>query len=110
MDQVADWQQQCATLDADRAPHAERGTDPADPAVQALARRFADLMIQVGGGDPATVSAIYARIDGERRRGGDPWRAEQRLVDLPQASVRGRFHRAARPTVSYSQPKVRVGA
>jgi hypothetical protein len=64
-DQLADWQRQCATLDADLASHAERGTDPADPAVQALARRFADLIVQVGGGDPAAVSAIYAKIDGK---------------------------------------------
>jgi DNA-binding transcriptional MerR regulator len=64
-DQLADWQRQCAELDADLAPHAERGTDPADPAVQALARRFAGLMTQVGGGDPAAVSAIYAKLDGK---------------------------------------------
>lgn len=64
-DRLADWQRQCATLDADLASHAERGTDPADVSVQALARRFADLMIQVGGGDPAAVSAIYAKIDGK---------------------------------------------
>lgn len=64
-DQLADWQQRCAALDAELAPHAERGTDPADPAVQALARRFAELMTRVGGGDAATVSAIYAKIDGK---------------------------------------------
>lgn len=64
-DQLAGWQRRCAALDTDLAAHAERGTDPAEPAVQALARGFADLMTQVGGGDPATVSAIYAKIDGK---------------------------------------------
>jgi MerR family transcriptional regulator, thiopeptide resistance regulator len=64
-DQLADWQQQYAQLDADLAAHAEQGTDPADPAVQAIARRFADLITQVGSGDRVTVSAIYAKIDGK---------------------------------------------
>jgi DNA-binding transcriptional MerR regulator len=62
-DQLADWQRQCAELDAELATHARQGPDPGDPAVQALARRFADLMTHVGGGDPAAVSAIYAKID-----------------------------------------------
>jgi DNA-binding transcriptional MerR regulator len=62
---LADWQRRCAGLDAELAPHAERGTDPADPSVQALARRFAELMRQVGDGDPAAVSAIYSKIDGK---------------------------------------------
>jgi hypothetical protein len=30
-----------------------------------LARRFAELMTQVGGGDAAAVSAIYSKIDGK---------------------------------------------
>jgi len=62
-DRLADWQRQCAGLDAELATHAQRGTSPADPAVQALARRFADVMTQVGGGDPAVVSSIYEKIE-----------------------------------------------
>jgi hypothetical protein len=42
-----------------------RGTDPAAPVAQELARRWGALMIDMSGGDPAIVSAMYAKLDGQ---------------------------------------------
>ncbi|MCW6005962.1 MerR family transcriptional regulator [Micromonospora sp. CPCC 205371] len=65
-DRLADWLRRCRELDAELTTHVEAGTDPADPAVQELARRFSDLMlVEVSEGDPTALSAVYAKIDGK---------------------------------------------
>ncbi|WP_171074037.1 MerR family transcriptional regulator [Nonomuraea basaltis] len=55
--------QELTGLAAEAGGHAERGTDPADPAVQELARRWTAAVAGLAGGDKAVMSAIYARID-----------------------------------------------
>ncbi|HEX4817620.1 MAG TPA: MerR family transcriptional regulator [Nonomuraea sp.] len=50
-------------LAAEAGAHAERGTDPADPAVQDLARRWTAAVAGLAGGDPEAISAVYATID-----------------------------------------------
>lgn len=64
-DAFAGWQRQGAEL-ADEARHyAAQGTDPADPAAQALAHRWTELMVNMTGGDRKILSSIYAKMDGE---------------------------------------------
>jgi hypothetical protein len=50
-------------LAAEAGAHAERGTDPADPAVQELARRWTAAVAGLAGGDRNVMSAIYGRIE-----------------------------------------------
>ncbi|MEV1175275.1 hypothetical protein, partial [Nonomuraea sp. NPDC049784] len=38
-------------------------TDPADPAVQELARRWTEAVAGLAGGDRSAMSAIYRKID-----------------------------------------------
>ncbi|MBF8191721.1 hypothetical protein ITP53_39730 [Nonomuraea sp. K274] len=52
-------------LAAEARAHAERGTDPADPAVQELAHSWSAAVAGLAGGDRTVVSAIYGKIDGE---------------------------------------------
>jgi DNA-binding transcriptional MerR regulator len=59
------WQQQWAKLNEEAKAHVARGTDPSDPAVQALAQRWADLMDDMTGGDRRILSAMYAKLDGK---------------------------------------------
>lgn len=64
-ERFAGWQRQCAEVVAEIGAHAERGTDPADPAVQALAHRWSEVMAEMTGGDRSGLSAIYAKIEGK---------------------------------------------
>ncbi|MEU7833845.1 MerR family transcriptional regulator [Nonomuraea sp. NPDC049129] len=50
-------------LAAEAGGFAERGTDPADPAVQELARRWTEAMAGLVNGDRSALSALYAKID-----------------------------------------------
>jgi DNA-binding transcriptional MerR regulator len=59
----ARWRRQWAQLAEEAKGHLERGTDPADAAVQDLARRWGDLMDDMTGGDRAVRSSMYAKLD-----------------------------------------------
>jgi MerR family transcriptional regulator, thiopeptide resistance regulator len=59
------WQRQWAQLAEEAEGHLERRTDPADAAVQDLARRWSDLMDDMTGGDRAIRSSMYAKLDGK---------------------------------------------
>ncbi|MEV4755555.1 MerR family transcriptional regulator [Micromonospora sp. NPDC049559] len=59
----AEWQVRCAALAEQLRVHLAEGTDPADPAVQALATRWQTLMDELTEGDRATLSSVYARIE-----------------------------------------------
>ncbi|MCK2219010.1 MerR family transcriptional regulator [Actinomadura sp. ATCC 31491] len=50
-------------LAAEAREHAGRGTDPADPAVQDLARRWTAAVAGLAGGDRNAMSAIYGKIE-----------------------------------------------
>jgi DNA-binding transcriptional MerR regulator len=63
-DSFARWQRQCGQLVDELSGHLEGGTDPADPAVQELARRWNDLMEDMTGGDKTILSSMYAKMDG----------------------------------------------
>jgi hypothetical protein len=47
------------------AANIERGTDPADPAVQALAWRWRDVMQEMTDGDPDGLASVYSKIEGK---------------------------------------------
>jgi len=59
------WSQQWAELNEQAIAHATHGTDPADPAVQALAQRWTDLMDDMTGRDRRILSSMYAKLDGK---------------------------------------------
>jgi DNA-binding transcriptional MerR regulator len=63
-ERFAEWQRRAAQITEDVEAHIERATDPADPAVQELARRWATLMEDLADGDRSVISSIYAKIDG----------------------------------------------
>jgi DNA-binding transcriptional MerR regulator len=62
-DGFARWQQRWAELATDITVHIDARTDPADPAVQEIARRWSELMDHMTGGDRGIVSAMYAKLD-----------------------------------------------
>lgn len=62
-DGFAEWLRELSGLAAEAGAHAERGTDPADPAVQELARRWTAAVAGLAGGDRNVMSAIYGRIE-----------------------------------------------
>jgi hypothetical protein len=64
-DRLDSWQRQAAALSGQLQAHLDTGTDPADPAVQALAGQWGAVIRDMAGGDPTMVSAIYAKIDGK---------------------------------------------
>ena len=57
-----EWQRQGMEIVAELQAHIDRGTDPADPAVQELARQWTAVIRDMAGGEPAMMSSIYARI------------------------------------------------
>jgi DNA-binding transcriptional MerR regulator len=59
------WRQQWTEIAAQVKAHVSAGTDPADPDVQATARRWTDLMEDMTGGDRAILSGMYAKMDGK---------------------------------------------
>jgi MerR family transcriptional regulator, thiopeptide resistance regulator len=58
------WQARCAHLVDEINAEIRRDTDPADPAAQAIARRWTEVMHEMTDGDRHTLSTIYAKIDG----------------------------------------------
>jgi DNA-binding transcriptional MerR regulator len=65
-----------AELYASLREHRERGTDPADPAVQALGRRAGELVEMFTGGDPAIRASLQRMYEQE-----DPQRASRGMAD-----------------------------
>ena len=61
----AGWQQSAAEIVQELTAHRARGTDPADPAVQELARRWQAVMREMVDFDSAGLSQIYAKIEGK---------------------------------------------
>lgn len=62
-DRFAEWQRQGTEIVAELQMHIEEGTNPADPAVQQLARRWTAVIRDMAGGEPAMMSSIYGRIE-----------------------------------------------
>jgi DNA-binding transcriptional MerR regulator len=58
-----EWQTRCASLAEQLRVHIGHRTDPASPAVQALAAQWQALMDELTEGDRATLSSVYARIE-----------------------------------------------
>ena len=58
-----EWQVRCTTLAEQFRVHIGHRTDPADPAVQALAAQWQALMDELTDGDRATLSSVYAKIE-----------------------------------------------
>lgn len=59
----ARWQDEAAGIVRQLSVHLDRGTEPADPAVQELARRWQGVMRQMADGDSEVLSRIYAKIE-----------------------------------------------
>jgi DNA-binding transcriptional MerR regulator len=57
------WLREGGMIAEELAAHLERGTNPAEPAVQHLAQGWTTLINDMAAGDRTTVAAIYARID-----------------------------------------------
>jgi DNA-binding transcriptional MerR regulator len=57
------WRQQWAEIADQVKEHVSAGADPADPEVQATARRWTDLMEDMTGGDRTILSGMYAKMD-----------------------------------------------
>ncbi|HEY8429175.1 MAG TPA: MerR family transcriptional regulator [Sandaracinaceae bacterium] len=70
---IAQAQKEWPELIAAMRAHADRGTDPADPEVQALARRWRELIEAFTGGDPGirrSLETMYANEPGMREQAG----------------------------------------
>jgi DNA-binding transcriptional MerR regulator len=59
---VEAWRERWAAMAAEVRGHLTAGTGAADPAVRRTARRWAELMDEMGEGDPAFAARMYARI------------------------------------------------
>jgi DNA-binding transcriptional MerR regulator len=59
------WQEEAAEIVQQLGGYRERGSDPADPAVQDLARRWQGVMREMVAGDSAGLSLVYAKIEGK---------------------------------------------
>jgi MerR family transcriptional regulator, thiopeptide resistance regulator len=57
------WMGRLAELAAEFEGHIRRGTDPVDPAAQATARGWDELMTHMTGGDRAILSVMYSVMD-----------------------------------------------
>ena len=64
-EKLAEWKRRGTEIAEDVQAHSERGTDPADPAVQELARWWIGVMEDLADGDRFMISSIYARIEGK---------------------------------------------
>ncbi|MBC6461523.1 MerR family transcriptional regulator [Actinomadura sp. HBU206391] len=64
-EKFAEWQRRGTEIADEIGAHIERGTDPADPAVQELAQRWTGVMRDMAGGDRSMISSIYAKIEGK---------------------------------------------
>ena len=64
-DRFVEWQRRGTEIAGQLRTHVDHRTDPADPAVQELARQWSEVIRDMAGGDAAMISSIYARIDGK---------------------------------------------
>jgi DNA-binding transcriptional MerR regulator len=62
-ERFAEWQTRSARLGERLRVHLGDETDPADPAVQALAAQWQALMDELTDGDRTTLSSVYAKIE-----------------------------------------------
>jgi MerR family transcriptional regulator, thiopeptide resistance regulator len=86
-DVQAEWPRLIAAVQA----AADAGTDPADPAVQALARRWTELLGMFDGGDPGvrdSLKRLYAENGEELARQGGP--SPQLIEYVQRANAAGR--------------------
>jgi DNA-binding transcriptional MerR regulator len=72
----ADWKRRCADLAGEMRAEMRREADPADPAPQALARRWNEVMLEIVDGDRHALSAMYRKIDAK-----GPEAATQGILD-----------------------------
>jgi len=88
-DRMQEVQEEWPRLIAEVRAEMERGTDPADPRVQELARRWAGLIAEFTGGDPGIAQSLRNLYQGEpsmrERTGMDPALGE--YVARAQASL-----------------------
>ncbi|GLZ06729.1 MerR family transcriptional regulator [Actinomadura sp. NBRC 104412] len=75
-ERFARWRERCAALVAELRTEIRLETDPADPAAQALARRWNEAMLEMVEGDRRTLSAIYKKIEAK-----GPEAATQGILD-----------------------------
>jgi DNA-binding transcriptional MerR regulator len=59
------WQREATDIVHELDVHLQRGSDPADAAVQELARRWQGVMREMVNGDTAGLSSVYAKIEGK---------------------------------------------
>ncbi|MBX6749701.1 MAG: MerR family transcriptional regulator [Micromonosporaceae bacterium] len=59
------WRARWTEIADEVRAHLAAGTDPADPEVQAAARRWTQLMDEMTGGDRSILAAMYAKMDGQ---------------------------------------------
>ena len=59
------WQREATDVVQQLGVHLQRGSDPADPAVQELALRWQGVMREMVDGDSAGLSSVYAKIEGK---------------------------------------------
>jgi DNA-binding transcriptional MerR regulator len=60
---MADWKARAARLSEILEGEVFRGTDPADPVVQALARDWREIVRELSGGDASIAAMVYQRIE-----------------------------------------------
>jgi DNA-binding transcriptional MerR regulator len=75
-DKIKAVEREWADLYATLREHRERGTDPADPAVQALGRRAGELVEMFTGGDPGIRAGLQSMYEHE-----GPQRASRGMAD-----------------------------
>ena len=92
-ERIGQVEQEWAQLFAELEQQRERGTDPADPAVQALAERGDALFAEFHGGDPELAAHAADGLEGRRPRGGLAGHGHGRAVGVLRRGA-GRAHAA----------------
>jgi DNA-binding transcriptional MerR regulator len=89
-DEIKRVEQEWKDLYARVREHREKGTDPADPAVQALVRRSGELIQMFTGGDPGIAASLKRMYEEE-----GPERASRGLADPDDLAYLDRARRAS---------------
>ena len=89
-DAIRAAEQQWADLITEVRAHMERGTDPAEPAVQDLARRWNELIEAFTGGDPGIRKSLQKMYETEGAEA-----ASHNMVDGDLMAYVGRINEAA---------------
>jgi DNA-binding transcriptional MerR regulator len=76
-ERIRQFEAEWAQLIADVQAEMDRGTDPADPRVQAMARRWMELVNAFTGGDPGIARAV-----------GRMWQEEEQIHGIDTANMR----------------------